>query len=163
MPAFVKIKVEGLRRTRSRLNARIKMVPRKQAIIVNKSGEIIKTFAKREARRKLKPEGARHYINKLGKTRPRIIANRVESTVFCAHHAARYLEFGTAPHPIIASFGKPLVFIKEGRKLFFPPGKGVMHPGHKAFKIFERATRQARSLIRKIFKETALDIVYLRK
>lgn len=60
--------------------------------------------------------------------------------VFTTKKHARYLEFGTKPHPIVARRRKALRFTVGGNLVF---RRRVMHPGTSATRFLHNATKHA--------------------
>jgi len=68
-----------------------------------------------------------------------VSAARLEVIFGNTHRAARYIEFGTAPHEILPFHAKVLRFEKQGAIVF---ARRVFHPGTEALYILSDAFRE---------------------
>ena len=139
------LEVEGLEPLSFRFEKALRKIPEDLQAVLEASANNTIERAKILAGQRLKNPGS--YLDSFY-----ISAARLEVMFGNIHPAARWIEFGTAPHAILPVRRKALRFEKEGAEVF---AKRVLHPGTRELWILSDAFREELSGLMDRLKEVA--------
>ena len=126
------LEVEGLDIVSIRFEKAFSQMPSNIQAVLEQSAHNIVERAKTLASARLKKPGT--YLDSFY-----VSAARFEVMFGNTHRAARYIEFGTAPHEILPVARRALRFEKEGAIVF---ARRVLHPGTQPQWILSDAFRE---------------------